>query len=240
MQEVNLNTDGVFMNLVPGDAALEHAVRMYHAKNPFVNNDGYANDSFLMIFEDYFKAEVDLARDNRRTTKGKNSRDLRFFKAILNNKKLQDEIVSKENEQHTAEELYSGREGTDFKGYKKEIDKAVKDFIKREAVDTEKLLRSFGIIKTTDQGIESEAGLFAEDEYITQDLVQRKLEVLSANYIIANIELHKLIYSDPYLYSQELKRIKSFTSPGDVLMSYTERIGEALNRTFNKGFGRLS
>lgn len=240
LQEVNLNTDGVFMNLVPGDAALEHAVRMYHAKNPFVNNDGYANDSFLMIFEDYFKAEVDLARDNRRTTKGKNSRDLRFFKAILNNKKLHDEIVSKENEQYTAEELYSGREGTDFKGYKKEIDKAVKDFIKREAVDTEKLLRSFGIIKTTDQGIESEAGLFAEDEYITQDLVQRKLEVLSANYIIANIELHKLIYSDPYLYSQELKRIKSFTSPGDVLMSYTERIGEALNRTFNKGFEKGS
>lgn len=240
LQEVNLNTDGVFMNLVPGDAALEHAVRMYHAKNPFVNNDGYANDSFLMIFEDYFKAEVDLARDNRRTAKGKNSRDLRFFKAILNNKKLHDEIVSKENEQYTAEELYSGREGTDFKGYKKEIDKAVKDFIKREAVDTEKLLRSFGIIKTTDQGIESEAGLFAEDEYITQDLVQRKLEVLSANYIIANIELHKLIYSDPYLYSQELKRIKSFTSPGDVLMSYTERIGEALNRTFNKGFEKGS
>ena len=35
--------------------------------------------------------------------------------------------------------------------------------------------------------------------------------------MIANIELHKLVYSDPYQYSDELKRIKNFNSPRQPL-----------------------
>ena len=42
--------------------------------------------------------------------------------------------------------------------------------------------------------------------------LMQHLEMLQINYMINNIELHKLIYSDPYQYKDELKRIKSFIS----------------------------
>jgi hypothetical protein len=63
-----------------------------------------------------------------------------------------------------------------------------------------------------------------------------EMKALSINYMIANIEFHKLLYSDPYQYSDELKRIKSFNSPRQLIVGGQYPINDALNQVWNDGY----
>jgi hypothetical protein len=59
LQEINLNTNGVYLNLVPGDASIEHAVKMHFdmfgdKPSSFVTESDYNSDNFLDIFKNYF------------------------------------------------------------------------------------------------------------------------------------------------------------------------------------------
>ena len=60
--------------------------------------------------------------------------------------------------------------------------------------------------------------------------------MLQINFMINNIELHKLLYSDPYQYKDELKRIKNFLSPRQALSSNSSELNAAMNRVYNEGF----
>lgn len=227
VQEINLNSDGYYMNLVPGDASIEWAVNMHTPESPFITEEMFANDDYFDIFKNYFISEVGLARDDRKVSKGKNSKDLRFFKSILGTE-LHDKIMAKTNSKLSEEELYAK--------YHKEINKAVKDYIKNESAETENLLRKFGIVEYTEEGLVAENLSFSEKVELTEEILKTKLNVLSANYIVANIELHKLLYSDPFQYSDELKRIKNFNSPRQPLIHGSIKINSVFNKIYNKGF----
>ncbi len=227
IQEMNLNLSGIFMNLVPGDASLEHAIRMYNAKDPFVSEDQLLNKGYLDIFKDYFMSEVELVKENRNTAKD-NGKDLRFFKAILGDE-AHKKIASRIKKDTDAEQLYEDN--------KEAINSAVEAFIKQETEETEELLRAYDIV-TTENGQVSvdKVNLFKKGETVTQAGLNTKLKALSINYMIANIEMHKLVYSDPYQYNDELKRIKNFTSPGQALVPGSQAIDARLNEIYNKGF----
>jgi len=60
--------------------------------------------------------------------------------------------------------------------------------------------------------------------------------MLQINFMISNIELHKLLYSDPYQYKDELKRIKNFLSPRQALASNSSGLNAAMNKVYNEGF----
>jgi hypothetical protein len=214
------------MNLVPGDASIEHAIRLHESGSLLVSEEELINEEYIEIFRDYFYSEVELSRDNRTVAKGKSSKDLRFFKAILGDV-LHDKIMSKSKS--SPEKLY--------KDNKAEIDAAVKAFIIKEAEDTEMLLKNFGIIYNDEKGkLVVENLSFAENIDLTDASLKTKLQVVSVNYIIANIELHKLLYSDPYQYTDELKRIKNFNSPRQPLIYGSIEINKAFNKAFNKGY----
>src|SRR5690606_24817616 len=63
------------------------------------------------------------------------------------------------------------------------------------------------------------------------------IKFFTVNYIISNIEYHKLYFSDPYQYKDELKRIKSALSPRQPLLNNSPEINDLLNRVWN---GKLS
>jgi hypothetical protein len=233
VQEINLNLDGYFLNLVPGDASIEWAVKMLN----FIDSDSYADDAHLEIFKNYFLSEVELARDGRFIVEGKGNKstDLRFFKAILGDK-LNNEITKTGNQEYTALELYEGKPSVGFKGYKGEIDAAVNEFIKKDALDTETLLRDYGVVGYGAEGLEITDIVFDDNVELTEASLKDNLQVLSINYMIANIEMHKLLYSDPYQYSDELKRIKNFNSPRQALMAGSQDINSALDAIYNKGY----
>ena len=234
IQEINLNAGGIYLNLVPGDASIEHAIKMHDDMfgrdgNPFVTEDAFKNNKHLEIFAKYFMAEVELARDNRKiaAVSGRKSTDLRFFKDILGDV-LHNKIMTKANSKKSSEKLYND--------YAKEINDAVNNFISQEAETTETVLRNFDAIQTTAEGIETEGLLFGEDQVLSKEELSNKLKMLSLNYMIANIEMHKLVYSDPYQYSDELKRIKNFNSPRQALVYGSIKINAALNDKYNQGY----
>jgi len=227
LQGINLNLGGIYENLVPGDASIEHAIKMHNEDDPFVTEEAFKNGKHLEIFRNYFMAEVALARDGRKVVGDRKSTDLRFFKSILGDK-LHNQIMSKTNSKKSAEKLYEDN--------KKEINAAVNSFIAQDASTTDRVLREFGAVYTTAEGVETEGLSFSEDDVLSKEEYENKLKVLSTNYMIANIEMHKLVYSDPYQYNDELKRIKNFNSPRQALLYGSNKVNSALNEQYNKGF----
>ena len=240
VQEINLNLEGQYLNLVPGDASIEWMVKMVNS----ISVDTLVNTGDSKVFEtfkNYFMSEVALSRDGRdiveikltdkEKKEGKEQRkstDLRFFKGILG-KDLHDEIVS------YATDLAKSPEDV-YLDYEKEINKAVKDFIDKETKETRETLEQYGIISLGENGIEVENLAFSKEENISEEDLNINLKALSINYIIANIEFHKLIYSDPYQYKDELKRVKSFNSPGQSIIANSKKANASINAVYNKGY----
>jgi len=104
--------------------------------------------------------------------------------------------------------------------------------------DTSRLLsylNKFGILSEETDGKYTLENVDLPIQMTSQEL-RRQLTALSVNYMIANIEMHKLLYSDPYQYTDELKRTKSFLSPRQVLINNSPKMNAALNRVWNEGF----
>jgi hypothetical protein len=228
VQEINLNLSGVFMNLIPGDASIEWAIRMFEKESPIVTKEDFKNKDYLNIFKNYFLSEVDLAKDGRITAKKKNSGELRFFKDILGEDYKT--VWNATSRELKPQEVYAEHETI--------INKAVTKFIAAEAADTRDLLDVYGITKLTDEGLAVEDLALTENETITEEELAEKLNLLAVNYIIANIEMHKLIYSDPYQYKDELKRIKNFLSPRQPLLTGSGALNAAFNKQYNKFFDK--
>lgn len=256
LQSMNLNLDGVYENLVPGDATLEHATRMHTFRTAFVDKDSYKNKRYYDIFEDYFKAEVELVRENRQVSK-KNiednaSNDLRFFKGILldvdpkTGKTLMDrkdfnammrDIRKAKGDQKSTQAIYTE--------YYKQINRALDRFIEIQGKETKDTMMAFEILDISEDGygysmpeVKAERGALLENnEDISEGALDTFTETLAVNYMIANIELHKVLYSDPYQYGDELKRIKNFTSPRQPLISTSNKISKVLNKLYNKKYG---
>jgi hypothetical protein len=225
VQELNLNVNGYYLNLVPGDASIEWAVKM----GEFLNGKSFIDGKHYEIFKNYFMSELELSRDDRFVVEGKKATDLRFFKAILG-EELNNEITSDKYKNTPAEEVYDA--------FQSKIKRAVDAFIEQDAKDTRELLGEYGIVFYGDEGLTIEDVEFenSSDIKLTEESLQDRLKLLSVNYMIANIEMHKILYSDPYQYSDELKRIKNFNSPRQALMTGSQDINDALDAVYNKGY----
>jgi len=234
IQEINLNLEGYYLNLVPGDASLEWMLNMGNHISQKQLLGGFGD--VHKIFKGYFLSEVSLARENRSTAKNRNTKNLRFFESILG-QELHNEITSqsknkslnKQNSQKTAEELY--------KAYEKEITSATEEFIKNQSKELEITMRLYEIIKKNENGNWYVKDIdFAQKEDLKDSTLQRELQGLTVNFMINNIELHKLLYSDPYQYSDELKRIKNFNSPRQAIMSNSKKMNAVMNKVWNRLF----
>jgi hypothetical protein len=228
IQEKNMNAEGIYMNLVPGDANMQTAVRLHNRNNPFVSEDSYLGDKHLEIFRDYFFSEVQVSRElNRNVAKNRNKTDLRFFKPILG-PELHKTIVKKiQKNEASPEEIYAE--------FKKDIDGKVKEFIETKTKKSLDKLVTYNIIQPSENGYSVEdLSMFNLDESYSMDAIKNKVRIGTINFMIANIELHKLLYSDPYQYSDELKRIKNFTSPRQILSYGNAQVNSRLNDLYNR------
>ena len=239
IQEINLNLEGYYLNLVPGDASLEWMMKMdnHISQKQLLSGFGDVNK----IFKGYFLSEVNLAREERSTAKGRNTKNLRFFEDILG-KELHEEITSqmpidkkdrlknkamnKKTSDMSPEELYAA--------YENKINSALQNFIEQQSESLKTTLMLYGIANQTAEGWNVEGLAFDQTEDIKENTLMRELNGLTINFMINNIELHKLIYSDPYQYSDELKRIKNFNSPRQAIMSNSKQMNAVMNKVWNK------
>ena len=226
IQEINLNLDGYYLNLVPGDASIGWSTYMGNAISAISLRVGYGE--VHKIFKGYFFSELALSREARPIKHG-NTKDLRFLLPILG-KELHDKIINKKGE---IEEIYNE--------YENQINNAIERFIKNETAEFRKILEEYSIIKqSTNDNNDLLEKWNIENINVSEDLsesdLNRELSSLSINFMINNIELHKLLYSDPYQYNDELKRIKSFSSPRNAIIHSSPDMNAAINNIVNKGY----
>jgi len=244
IQEINMNLDGYYYTLVPGDASMEWMTYMGEHISESVLKTGW--DSVHDVFKGYLIDEINLAREQRDivTPKGveRKTTDLRFFKSIFENKEskkpneIHNDIVTLALEKdkngefkYTPEEIYNNN--------KNKVDGAIEKYIKKEATAFKNTLSTYSIIVPTAEDTYITSNLkFAEKNEISEEDLNRNMNALTANFMINNIELHKLIYSDPYQYSDELKRIKNFLSPRQNMIHGSTMLNAALNRVWNNGY----
>jgi predicted NAD-dependent protein-ADP-ribosyltransferase YbiA (DUF1768 family) len=238
-QEINLNLKGYYANLVPGDASLGWMTYMgNHVKAKDLDKDGIGwRKTIPAIFKGYFIDELNLSRDDRDIVKlsekqlkpgvkQRETRDLRFLKGILGDT-LHKEILDLDTDFNVpAEDIYAS--------FEKKINAAVEKFIKLEKDDLQETLEEYNLLVFNGESYDP-SGLALADE-MSQDELNKELNALSVNFIINNIELHKLLYSDPYQYADELKRIKSFNSPRQPIISDSPQMNAVMNKVWNEGY----
>ena len=226
VQEINLNLEGFYLNLVPGDASIEWMVKMGNHVSSKNMSMGYGK--VMEIFKEYFKSEYELAKSPDRfvdPSRASEKNNLRFFYDILG-KELNDEIIAfKETDAEAVYKKFAGR-----------IEAAVKKYIESRTDSFRSTLSNYNIlqydgtsfslknVKTSEEG-----EMYTLSKSMNEQTLNNNLRALTVNYMIANIELHKLIYSDPYQYKDELKRIKSFSSPRQAIMSDPDNLAVGFN-----------
>ena len=214
VSEFNLNEKGWYFSLVPGDASTEWMMYMGN-----VITDSTDTQYLKEVFQGFFESEVKLSRANRKIVEapGRKNTDLRFFKGILGEKlhnTIVDFVQAKKNENLTAEQVYNE--------FKNKIDNSVISYITELSKQNGLDLASYGIIEQDQANDGRLLKTFTMKNVqggnkLSEEALNAKLFNNTANYMIANIEQHKLIFSDPYQYKDELKRVKNFLSPRQAL-----------------------
>jgi len=232
-QELNLNINGQYLNLVPGDSSLEHMLEM---GNPITEQDIVSGSTvFNSVMRGYFISEVELAREKRDIVEidNRQTSDLRFFKEILG-EELHEEIRQNVLDPAlTSEQVYEI-------SVNKIID-ATSSYMQRNKNQYATFLLKYSVVKQA----ENEQSGELTDRYtapgvegmtnMTIQEMDRKLIALQANYVIANIEMHKILYGDPYGYKDELKRTKSFLSPRQAMVNNSPQWNNRANEIWNRG-----
>jgi len=222
VQEINMNMAGFYYNLVPGDASLEHMVYMTNSVSAEDVRKGYEDGGINDIFKGYFISELNLAKEGRDV---RNSKEMRFFKSILGDT-LHNDIIESEL---SSEEVYAENE--------EKIKAALAKYIADKTRQFKNTLYDYDIIKIDEE--EPDVWTLKNlsmGKVLDDDSLMQNLEMLQINFMINNIELHKLLYSDPYQYKDELKRIKNFLSPRQALSSNSSALNAAMNKVYNEGF----
>jgi len=232
-QELNLNINGIYLNLVPGDSSLEWALEM---GNPVTESDLRTDKAvFNSIMKDFFIAEVNLAkeqRDNLELIDGRKSTDLRFFKGILTeetNKEIEKQILDPLQD---AETIYDSQEAAiktqTFEYVLKNTSKTIAELVKN------------GIVQEQYDNLGNPAGYTINNvqgmRTIQPEGLTTVMATMTANYIIANIDQHKLVYGDPYQYKDELKRTKSFLSPRQPVINSSPEWNNKANDLYNRDY----
>ena len=223
VQELNMNLEGFYYNLVAGDASLEHMTFM--GNHITVADLTRGNDEVNKIFRGYLVDEINLARENRPVAKGRVSKELRFMSSILG-KTLTNKILKSKD---SPEKIYADN--------MEAINLAVNNFLDAQTTKLTDSLISYDVIESlTDQLYKTNNLGFNTDSTISKANLDLNMKALSVNFMINNIEFHKVLYSDPYQYADELKRIKNFLSPRQSIINSSANMNSLFNRVWNEGF----
>ena len=228
--QINLALKGYYFNLVPGDAGMEHMSNMGNSID-LSKSIAAQLEMARPIFKGYFIDEINVSREERKIvipegSERKNT-DLRFLKSILDNyeKGLHDKIVAEGNRQLSPTELYDK--------YADKIDAAIADYFEFRAATLLETMEDYNLVEQESENVFNVENIaFGED--LSKDELQSKLHSLSLNFAINNIEMHKLVYSDPYFYKDELKRVKNFNSPHQALAAGSANLNTAFDKVWNK------
>lgn len=227
-QQINLALNGWYYTLLPADSSTEWMLNL----GKFITFTDIRNDNkepLYNIFKGYLQDEIDLAKEDRQHNiyVATRSKKLRFLQDILG-----DTLSKKAVDSTDFEEFYTANQAP--------INAAIDAFLQSNSKVIQDELTSYNIVSKNKEGNFEYPALdtkgissFNKDGF-TQETFDKLTEFIASNYMIANIEMHKTIFGDPYEYKDELKRIKSFLSPAETTISSTPEINNFLNEEYNQ------
>ena len=252
-QELNQNLLGQYYILVPADSSTEWMLNLgNHVSFEDIEQGKDGWKQINKIFRGYLTDDVALAldSDNRKQLRniGDRVKELRFFKDILSEKVLSkiNEMIAGDSTQEDIEKYIDDNIDN--------VNESIKEYIDGTIAETRDVLEKNNQIQFT--GVDKESQIayykypmlndtFTKNEKLnknklTNDDVTNILTFANANYIINNIEFHKILFGDPYQFAikgkgglDETKRIKSFLSPRRTTFDSPE-INTFLNDEMNK------
>ena len=222
-QEINQNLNGEYYILIPADSSTEWMINMGNNIKFDEVDSNLAYNKIYTIFKGYLEDDFALALDDRSQllNTAPRAKELRFLADILSPVLLSEANTLITN-RATKEEIAKF-----IKDNEKGINESVKAYIDSNVQDTRKVLEQTRKIKQSQPGVFTYEDLdsnFAKKaelnkKELSSDDINNILTFANANYIINNIEMHKVLFGDPYQFKikdgqlDETKRIKSFLSP---------------------------
>jgi hypothetical protein len=253
--EINNNLNGVFYTLLPADAKTEYAINSgtFLNKDSYFGNTQQKTaevNRFINQMKEWLQTEINLAIDyktnpNRRDISELNKKypnddkrtkgeSLRFFGDLLPKDivdKIHKEIIdSKTNINDINSKLQDIISDERFRS-------EILDIINQKANNNLAYLKSWKVF--LEQGTDNLAVAGIDKKFLNdvfgsnQGDIYKESDIKSLiafremNYMINNIDMHKLFFGDPAQYSDELKRIKSFLSGRE--QSHVDTLVNTLN-----------
>lgn len=238
--EMNQNINGRYYILVPADSSTERMIEFGIFVDYDLFNDGgdRAFNKITEIFRGYLEDEVKLALDwkNRSKLKAtkKNAKELRLMKDILA-PEMVDEIHRRIESNESVKKIMSYVDSN-----KSTFEQSIKDTLQNLNNLSLKDLQDGGEVNTINLK-ENESGysyLTLDSNFankndlnrnaLTENQLNQVLSFANMNYMIANIEMHKFLFGDPYQFAikngklEETKRIKSWLSPRRITVDSPE------------------
>jgi hypothetical protein len=246
--EMNQNLDGRYYVLIPADSSREW---MMDLGNTITYTDvaaGNTDKLFTDTFLGYLKDEIKLAQDSTNRAKlrnvGDKATELRFLKEMLPTtllNKIQKLIDNRASEADIDTFINTNREDLDagiLKSLNDTVTKTRQNLVETQKVIAGKETGSF-LMPELENRFTDKAGLnkFAMTDQEVSDVIK----FANANYMINNVEFHKILFGDPYQFEikgnqlDETKRIKSFLSPRRITVNSDE-----FNNLFNKQYNTVA
>ena len=257
-QELNQNLDGRYYILIPADSSTEW---MLNLGNYIIYEDvtsGRAWNKMYTVFNGYLEDDIALALDWEKRSILKNvgdkAKELRFFKEILSTFDKDGNLVPSEVLKGINERIEEGKSLDDIKEYIKEkgnqeeINRMIKIAVDDIIARSKEALMGNGQLKVVDEGYSFPR---LESKFVTkkdvglnkfklsEEEVNDILTFAKMNYMIANMEFHKILIGDPYQFKikdgrlDETKRVKSLLSPRRVTFN-DPQFNSDLNDEYNK------
>ena len=221
--EINQNIAGSYYILIPADSSTEWMMNVGNRIDYEKFKDGRTGvEESLPMFHGYLVDEINLARDWKNRSKlrnvGDKAKQLRWFKGVL-----PESILEKIDEMIAADSITDDEIRAFINENVEAINKSIVDYLNETKDEVKQLLMDNNEVTYLEkQGKYSYPGLvdkfFKNKLRITEAELDSLLTFVNTNYVLNNIEYHKILFGDPAQFAvkdgilDETKRIKSFLS----------------------------
>lgn len=242
-QEINQNLNGQYYILLPADSSTEWMINLGNYISYEDVATGRSWNRVYKVFKGYLTDDINLALDWEKRSKIKNvgnkAKDLRFFKEILSTYDNEGNLIPSKELVEINKRIEEGQSIDDIMEYvnsekvTESINAAVKTAIEENVKRTKDILMSEGQLSILpksendivysypklDNSFATNKDVLLNKFNLSEEELSNVLTFARMNYMIANVEFHKILFGDPYQFKikdnilDELKRIKSFGSP---------------------------
>lgn len=264
-QEINQNLKGNYYIMLPADSSTEWMMNMGNYITFDDIKNGRSWNRLYKVFKGYLIDDINVALDWENRSKirniGNKAKELRFFKDILSTYNSAGELVPSAVLNEINKRIEAGESIDQIKEYidredvTEKINEMVKISVEENVTRTREALMSESQIVLLSKREQDDPNMYAypklDDSFtnsknvslnkfkLSEESVNNILTFARMNYMIANIEFHKILFGDPYQFKikdnilDETKRVKSFGSPRRVTFD-TPEYNSSLNDEYNK------